>query len=239
MAALTARLSVLARQDDKNPGSLHGVASNLARLSRQSPKSLAELLREFGDTHAEMNSVGFIKVLEVLGFQQFADFQLPNKFGMSIAFVRHRDCLLGILTLQRGARPELTVVGRAIGWTVQGATDGFPNDVMPLTSSAGKAHRVSFDGSSGLMLKLHQLDRHVSLSDGWWSLTDMGSTLVSATIGTELVGKRERILCRDYATIRDLSEARGDAVPPILRYQFDADHRFKLADVLARKRSET
>ncbi|MCS4090227.1 hypothetical protein [Rhizobium sp. BK176] len=235
MEALATRLSVLAREDCNDPGSLHGVASNLARLSRKSPKSLAELLREFGDTHADIDSVGFIKVLEVLGFEQFADFPLPNQFGMSIAFVRHRDCLLGILTLQRGARPELTVVGRAIGWSFQGPTDGFPNDVMPLTSSAGKAHRVSFNGASGLMLKLHQLDRHVRLSNGWWSLTDMGSVLVSATIGTELVGQRERILCRDYDAIRKLVEERGDAVPSILRYQFDADHRFTLADVLARK----
>jgi hypothetical protein len=238
MEALTARLALLAREVGRDPDPFRAVSVNFVRASRVDPKSLSELFREFGDTHPGMNIVGFVKVLEALGFEQFANFPLPNQSGRSIAFVRHRDCLLGTLIMERGGRTALTVVGRAIGWSFQGHSVGFPSEMMPLTSSVASAHRVSLDGSSGLMLKLHQFDRHVALSDGWWSLSDLGETLISATVGNELVGQRERALCRDYVAIRNLVEERGDAVPSILRYQFDADNRFKLSDVLARKRQE-
>lgn len=232
---LTERLFSLACDGEMNADSFRGVLLNLTRVSRAYPKAVSDLFREFGDTHDGMSLVGYVKVLDILGFEQFADFPMPGQAGRTLAFVRHRDCLLANLSIEKFTPPALQIVARSIDSSFSGNPPlGFPNELARVESASGKAYRMSIDGSSGLMMKLHQFGRHAKLSDAWWSLDDRGHELATISIGSELVGRRDRFLSGDYIAIRKLVEQRCEAVPSILRYQFDADHRFKLADIISR-----
>jgi hypothetical protein len=161
---------------------------------------------------------------------------MPWQVGRTLAFVRHRDCLLATLSFEGTTPPALRIAARSIGYSFYGHPIGFPDELARIASASTTAYCLSVDGSSGLMVKLHQFDRHATLSDAWWSLDDRGDELTTVSIGSELVGRRERFLCGDYIEVRKLIEQRCEAVPSILRYQFDADHRFKLADIISRNR---
>lgn len=196
------------------------------------PVMLSNLLREFGDTHAGATLVQYIKHLEALDFEQFADFPLSTT-GRTLAFVRNRGCVLAVLGIEPDRSPSLEVFARSIGDDFYGHPVGFPNEVGRLNHVLPCAYRIAFDGASGLRIKLDHLDNNASLSDSWWSIDDRGHDL-PCDIGSELVRQRDRFLSGDYNDIKRLIDVRREAVPSLYRFQFDADHRFKLEDVLSR-----
>ncbi|MCV9964134.1 hypothetical protein OIU34_19820 [Pararhizobium sp. BT-229] len=235
MERLVERLGFLVGKNGEGFGGRSSIIAAAFRLA--DPITLANLLREFGDTHVGAPLVHYIKQLEALDFEQFADFPLPTG-GRTLAFVRNRGCVLAVFGIEPDRPPSLDVVASSIGADFYGHPVGFPNDVVRLNSTAPSSYRIAFDGISGLRIKLHQLDSNATFSDAWWSLDDRGYDLPS-DIGTELVRRRERFLCEDYNDIKCLVEARREAVPSLYRFQFDADHRFKLSDILSRPHVST
>lgn len=202
------------------------------------PLMLANLLREFGDTARTTTLVEYLKLLEALDFEQFADFPM-SPHGRTLAFVRQRGFVLAVLVIEPGRPPSLELVARSLGSDFHGHSIGFLNEVSRIKNAITVAHRVAFDGTSGLLVKLYHLDQQTTLSDAWWSLDDLRNDLPSITIGSELVKQRERYLCDDYEAVKRLIEERREAIPAAYRFQSDADHRFALADVMARRQTET
>jgi hypothetical protein len=200
------------------------------------PVMLANLLREFGDSHQSTTLVEYVKLLEALDFDQFGDFTMPLD-GRTLAFARQRGCLLAVLTIEPDQSPSLEIVARSLVVAEFGHKGGFPNDLNRVKGGPVVAHRLAFDGRSGLIVKLHHLDQLATPTQGWWSLDDRRTALSLITIGDELVRRRERFLCEDYYAILRLTERRREEVPAAYRYQFDADHRFTLADVLSRSQT--
>ena len=233
---LTERLGFLVGEQErtKRPG-VHAID---AAFRRGDPTMLALLLREFGDTHQSTTLVEYLKLLEALDFDQFADFAMPVQ-GRTLAFARQHGCVLAVLTIEPDRPLALEVVARSLGADSFSHYGGFPNDVNRITSDIAAARRLAFDGTSGLIVKLYHLDRSTTLTEAWWSLDDRKAHLLLATIGNELVRKRERYLCKDYDAILSLVEERREAVPSAYRFQFDADHRFTLADILSRGQTAT
>jgi hypothetical protein len=220
----------------RNIPGIGGTCSALANAFRfAEPVMLETLLQEFGDTHRGSNLVDYLKHLDALDFEQFADFPM-SAVGRTLAFVRNRGCILALLGVELGRPLSLELFARSVGDSVVGHTVGFPNNVVRLNSGSPSAYRIAFDGISGLRIKLRHLERETNLSDAWWSLDDRGYGLRS-DIGDELVSQRDRFLCEDYNDVKRLIDARREAIPSMYRFQFDADHRFKLVDVLSRNHS--
>lgn len=238
MDRLTERLGFLVGDHEraKRPGELLHALD--AAFRRADPTMVALLLREFGDTNQSTTLVEYLKLLEALDFEQFADFAMPLQ-GRTLGFARQRGCVLAVLTIEPDRPPSLEVVARSLGTDPFGHYGGFPNDITLVKSDTAASHRVAFDGTSGLIVKLHHLDRSTTLSEAWWSLDDRRDDLLLATIGNELVRKRERYLCEDYHAVLRLVQQRREAVPSAYRFQFDADHRFTLADILSRGQTVT
>ncbi|MCZ7862464.1 hypothetical protein O9X98_13910 [Agrobacterium salinitolerans] len=230
---LTYRLGFLVGEHERAKQAGERLHALDAAFARADPTMLAHLLREFGDTNQSTTLVGYLKLLEALDFDQFADFAMPLQ-GRTLAFARQRGCVLAVLTIETDRPPSLELVARFLGADPFCYRGGFPNEITLINSYAAAAHRVAFDGTSGLMVKLYHLDRSTTLSEAWWSLDDRRDHLLLATIGNELVRKRERYLCEDYHAVLRLVEKRRDAIPSDFRFQFDADHRFTLADILSR-----
>ncbi len=230
---LTYRLGFLVGEHERAKQAGERLHALDAAFGRADPTMLAHLLREFGDTNQSTTLVGYLKLLEALDFDQFADFAMPVQ-GRTLAFVRRRGCVLAVLSVEPDRPPSLEIVVRSLGYSGFGGRGGFPNEITAVKSDIAASHRIAFDGTSGLMIKLHHLDCSETLSEAWWSLDDHRDHLLLATIDNELVRKRERYLCEDYHAVLRLVEKRRDAIPSDFRFQFDADHRFTLADILSR-----
>jgi hypothetical protein len=194
---------------------------------------VVDLLREFGDTNPTTTLVGYLKTLEAAGFEQFSDFPMHTS-GRTIAFVRQHGFALAVLSVESSEVLKVEVIVRTVDHPVLTQPTGFSRSVRRIDSAPLPTYRIALDVSSGLMAKLFHIDSYATLADAWWSLDDSGNDLRDITIGCELVRDRERFQCDDYNAILRLIEERRAAVPNMLRYQFDADHRFKLVDILER-----
>ena len=190
-----------------------------------------EIFRRWGDTHYETTFVEYMKHLERLGFEQFADYPMPNHAGRTLAFVRVNGLAVATLVVEKGGGTHMRVTMRS------GAIDGgwkslqFSDEYCSVEGKTAETFHYSFSGL-GMHLKLFCADTMTPVMDRWWGLRDDGTKLYRERLEDVLVTYWDRFRARDYHEVSEMAEDRLAAVPKHLRELLDADMKYRLSDIM-------
>lgn len=206
----------------------------VARVGRGIPwhnrKAVDDVCGRFGDTYCKTSAVGYIKALEELGFEQFADFRMPKE-GRTLAFARLSGLVLAMLNICKGHAPHLTCTLRHP--ILRGGVPhlGFVDHKSAIGTGRLVAARCTFIGNSGLSYKMHLIDISVSLFDRWWSLSEAGKHALPESADNYLMTDLDRKQCSGYAEMVEMQEERRRAVDGYYASVLDTGHTRRYLDV--------
>lgn len=228
-----AMFTLALRELSPNPANhlLRNIGRGGGNIPWENRQGIDDVCRRFGDTNSETTAIGYIKVLESLGFEQFADFKMPNQ-GRTLAFARLSGLVLAMLNIRKGHAPHLTcTLRRGIVRGRQFFDPGFAATITPMGVPSRVAFQITFVGNTGLSYRMHCMDRSINYVDRWWSLDETGTSVLPVSSDNYLMTDLDRKQCSGYTEMVEMQEERRRAVDGYHAAVLDTGHTRRYLDV--------